>query len=134
MKNTFSKVLSVIFVCSLLLGTNVFAARTTLTLPKNQTWVSRSATRSGDYSNVHARLYAVYPTNGGEDNFTRIQVKLTSSGGKNMSDIYTLNETNKGNTSIKIYNGSLNTKSVKFQFRGNNPNYGAKADVYYSAR
>ncbi|MCZ0704194.1 hypothetical protein J2T56_002490 [Natronobacillus azotifigens] len=134
MKKTTIKIFSVVLFCGLLFSSHVFAARTTLTLPENQTWVSRDATRSGDHSNVHSRLYAVYPTNGGNDNFTRIQVKVTSSSGTSMSSIYTLNETSSVNSSIKLSNGTLNNKKIKFQFRGNHPDHGAKADVYYNAR
>ncbi|MGG0717220.1 hypothetical protein ABE096_06420 [Robertmurraya massiliosenegalensis] len=81
MKAKSIKIFSVLFICLLIFSTHAFAARTTITLPSGQTWVSKYDTRSGNYSTVNSRLYAVYPTNGGTDNFTRINVKVTSFSG-----------------------------------------------------
>lgn len=135
MKNTF-KITTALFICLLVFNTSAFAAstRTTITVSENQTWVSKSDTRTGNYSDVYSRLYSVYPVSGGEDNFTRIQVKVTSSSGTSMSDIITLYETANANTRITLKNGTMGNKSVKFQFRGNNPKYAAKADLSYDAR
>ena len=130
----FSKMLSICFIFTLIFTSHAFAARETITVPVNQGWVVKSDTRSGNYATVYSRLYAVYPTKGGTDNFTRVQVKVTSSGGTAMSGIVTLFETATSNTSISLKNGTLSNKSVKFQFRGNDPDYAAKADVSYDAR
>lgn len=130
----FSKILSIAFVFALLFSSHAFAARTTLTLPEDQVWVSISTERTGKYKTVYARLFSVYPTDGGKDNFTRIQVRVTSSSGTVMSNRITLYETNTSSTTIQLKDGTLANKKIKFQFRGNNPNYGAKADVYYYGR
>lgn len=134
MKNKFMSVLSIVFICFLLLGTNVFAARKTVLLPSKQSWVARTDTRTGDYYNVRSRLYAVYPTNGGKDNFEKIQVRVASTGETIMSDVYTLNEKNSSNTTIPLKNGTLGNKHIRFQFRWNHPDYGATADVFYDGR
>ncbi|SEN56741.1 hypothetical protein SAMN04488134_101374 [Amphibacillus marinus] len=134
MKKTMFKILSVLFFCSLVFGSNVFAARETLNLPSRQSWVDKAATRSGTYNDVRARLYSVYPPNGGTDNFTRIQVVVATPGNLHITDTVTLNETATSNTSIKLRNGTLNNRSIKFRFRGNNPDYAAKADVEWQGR
>ena len=113
----------------------VFAGtgRTTLTLPANQTWQSISTSRTGSFSDLHARCYSVYPTSGGTDNYTKIQCRATN-GSVAIVDTVTLKETASTATSLPIYNGYLGTTTVKFQFRGNNPDLAAYADVYYSGR
>ncbi len=130
----YSKIFSIAFVFTLIFTSHAFAARETISLPENQVWISKSDTRSGSSSKVYSRLYAVYPTKGGSDNFTRVQVKVTSSTGVSMSNIITLYETSTSNTSISLKDGTLGNKKVKFQFRGNNPDHAAKADVSYDAR
>lgn len=123
----------------LVIGTtvNVMAEsrRETITVSANQVWNVRSAiTRTRNYSSVYARCYSVYPTNGGEDNYTRVQVVVKNSDGKNISDIVTLYETASTSEEFRIKEGYLSTKKIKFAFRGNNPKYGARADVSYNGR
>lgn len=107
---------------------------TTLTLPVNQKWVSVSATRTGSFNDLHARCYSVYPTNGGKDDFKKIQARAVNSSGTVIANTVTLKETATGPTSMAIKNGYLNLTSFKFQFRGNDPELAAKAEVYYSGR
>lgn len=129
----------IVFLMCMVFGTNAFALsaskRETIYLQANQKWNGRAGiTRTGAYSEVYARCYSVYPTNGGTDKFTRIQVKISTIPGEDISDIYTLNETSTGNTSIKIKEGYLTTSTVRFSFRGNDPDYAAYADVYQNGR
>lgn len=118
----------------LVLQTNVFAARTVLTLPKNQAWVTQSTTRTGNFNDLHARCYSVYPTSGGTDNYKKIQVRATNSSGTVITSTETLVETASTATSLAIRNGYLGISTVKFQFRGNDPALSAYADVYYHGR
>lgn len=125
--------------CSLIFSSHVFAARTNITLPKNQQWVHKFDTRTGSYSNVLARLYAVYPADGGKDNFRRIHVQVISGGeviGNSvpMSNIHILNERSTSNTIIPLHEGTLHHRNVYFQFRGNSPEHAARAEVFYDAR
>lgn len=71
---------------------------------------------------------------GGVDNFTRVQVQVTSLSGSTMSNVITLSELASSSTSIKLKEGTLGTRNVLFKFRGNNPSHSAWADVFYSAR
>lgn len=107
----FSKILSIAFVFALLFSSHAFAARTTITLPEDQVWVSKSTERTGNYKSVLARLYSVYPTTGGKDNFTRIQVRVTSSSGTVMSSTITLYETATSSTTIQLRDGTLGKKN-----------------------
>lgn len=134
MKKKFLRSLSVLFFCFLMLGTNLFAARELLVLPANQTWVSKSTTRTGKYSDVTARLFKVFPYDNRDDDFTRIQARLTSSNGTAISKVYTLYETANVPTAIKLNEGTLDNTNIRMQFRGNNPNYAAYADVFYNGR
>lgn len=134
MKKKFLRSLSVLFFCFLMLGTNLFAARELLVLPANQTWVSKSTTRTGKYSDVTARLFKVFPYDNRDDDFTRIQARLTYSNGTAISKVYTLYETANVPTAIKLNEGTLDNTNIRIQFRGNNPNYAAYADVFYNGR
>lgn len=51
-----------------------------------------------------------------------------------MSDRIVLYETNTSSTTLPLKDGTLGYKKINFQFRGNDPDYGAKADVEYNAR
>lgn len=87
----------------------------------NQIWTADSDNtdfRSKNYSYVYARNHAVHPILG-TDNFSKIQVRVTDGYGLRISDIYTLKESATTASSIKIYEGYLNTSLVGFQFRGN---------------
>lgn len=126
--------MSILFICFLILGTNLFAARELFVLPANQIWVSRNTTRTGKYRDVTARLFKVFPYDNRDDDFTRIQARVTSSNGTPISDIYTLYETDNVPTAIMLHNGKLDITDIRVQFRGNNPNYAAYADVFYYGR
>lgn len=137
-KKIINSILVMILAC-MVLSTSAFAVapskRETIYLSSGQKWNGRAAiTRTGDYSTVYARCYAVYPTDGGEDKFTRIQVKISTIPGVDISDIYTLRESEAENKSIKIREGYLSETSVRFSFRGNDPDYAAMADVYQDGR
>jgi hypothetical protein len=132
-------IISIAIFLVLMMGTQVFATskRETLTLGKNQVWNTTSAiSRSGYYNDITARLYAVYPTNGGGDNFTKIQFKAENSSGVNIlsASYYVLYESATSESSYLIKNGYLNTQNVKFSFRGNNASYAATCDVSYNSR
>jgi len=132
MKKKIAAVISTVLMIVLIAGTNVFAVRETIPLGANQVWNTRSAVaRSTYYSYVAARCYAVYPPNGGNDNFTRVQVRAKNASGIVITSIVTLYETADTTTSIDIFEGYLNATSVTFQFRGNDPDYAATADVFY---
>ncbi|MBQ3584388.1 MAG: hypothetical protein IJA27_06715 [Lachnospiraceae bacterium] len=139
MKKKIMKILSVGLMMGMIVGTNAFAAvptrRETIFLDFNQQWNGRAAiSRTGDYSTVYARCYSVYPADGGTDNYTKIQAKISTIAGVDISDVVTLNETATSNTSISIKEGYLSTTSIRFSFRGNNPDYSAYADVYQEGR
>ena len=127
------------FVLALLLvlafGTNVSAGSKTLNLPKNQAWVSVSATRTGNYTYCFARCLSVYSSTS-SDNFTRIQVRVVNSKGTCMStsSALTLSETASSSSTIHLKNGLLGEKNIRFQFRGNEPKYAATAKVTYDAK
>lgn len=131
MRRVKSIVMMTLAVC-LLLSMHVFATRETLSLPKNQVWVSCGTVRSGNYSYVSARCYAVYPIDGGSDTFTRIQVQVTNSAGTviSLSSAYTLYETASSSSQLSLKEGYLATKSIQVRFRGNS-SAPAYADVYY---
>lgn len=134
MKRKLTITISTLLVILTMSISNVFATRSTIMLKTKQVWnVQASLTRTARYSYLTARCFAVYPTGGGKDNFTRVQVKATNTGNTNITNVITLYETSSGSTNIPIIEGYLNETSVKFSFRGNNPNYAAYADVEYLA-
>lgn len=113
---------------------NAFAGNTTVTVSANQTWTDLDPdARTGMYSYLAMRALAVYPTYGGEDNFRYIQGNAKNSYGNQICDILVLDERSNEASYPYIYEGYLNTSLVIFRFRGNSPNYGAKADVVYNA-
>ncbi len=134
MKRKYTITICTLFIILTMSFSNVFATRSTITLKTKQIWnVRTSLTRTTRYSYLTARCFAVYPTGGGKDNFTRVQVKATNTGNTNITNVITLNETSSAPTNIPIIEGYLNESSVKFCFRGNNPDYSAYADVDYLA-
>lgn len=138
MKGKLAKITSVLFLCLLIFGTNVFAVgfsgRATFTVPQNQAWVARAVNRTGLNYDVYARLYAVYPVGGGYDNFEKAQVRVTAADGTIMSDIHILDETDTRDKTILLRNGTLGHRNIRFQFRGNDPRYAARVDVFYDGR
>ncbi len=136
MKKKFMSILATVFTLSILVGVNAMASDRTETiyLQKNQVWnVRASVTRSGQYSEVSARCYSVYPISG-TDNFKKIQVIARDTLGKNITKLYTLNERDSEVTFVKINEGSLNVSNVVFAFRGNDADHPANAHVYYNGR
>lgn len=135
MKKKIVSVVSMVLLLCMVFSTNIYVAssrRETITLLKNQIWNERSpVTRSMASSKVYARCYAVYPTDGGGDTFTKIRVRLRDGDGYILSDIKTLYDTATENTTIIIKDGYLDRQKIYFVFSGNNPDYGAYADVYY---
>lgn len=57
------------------------------------------------------------------------QFRVVNSDGTAITSTETLYKTEAKSTTLAIKNGYLNEKNIKFQFRGNNPKYGRKADV-----
>lgn len=135
MKNKCITVLSVLFVCSLVFSTNVFASRTTLYLPSNQNWVNTLlTTRTGSSEYTEAQLYAVYPPKGGKDNFRYARVRVLTKSGTVMANEITLDEQSTSRQKVYIRSGYLSHREIRFQFRGNHPDYDANADVEYWGR
>ncbi len=113
---------------------NASATNATVTLNLNQEWTNTSScSRSGRYSYLAMRNLAVYPRYGGTDNFRYIQGDAVDTNNYKICETLTLDEQSREASYPTIYEGSYNVSSVKFRFRGNNPNYEAKADVVYNA-
>lgn len=127
--------IALVLAMAVLFSVNVSATTKTIDLPKNQKWVSCSATRTGNYTYCYARCLSVYSTTS-SDNFTRIQVRVVDSSGTLMSEnsTYTLSETASSSKTIYFSQGNLSAKSIKFQFRGNEPKYAARAKVSYDPK
>ena len=121
----------------LIAGTHVFGTsrEELITVQAGQVWNDRAGlSRSGYYNDVQTCLYAVYPISG-TDTYTHLQFKASNSSGIIIlnSPYYVLHEGD-GVVQFLIKNGYLNTQIVYFSFRGNDPNLGAKADVWYDAK
>ncbi|MDO5410604.1 MAG: hypothetical protein Q4F21_09155 [Lachnospiraceae bacterium] len=117
----------------MLFGINVAATTKTIFLKKNQEWtIGYGATRTRTVDYVSVRCYAVYPPEGGEDTYTRIQAIIRTPTGKDLCASTVLYENATKTTPLKIKEGYLNLVSVNVHFRGNNPIYTAEANVYYS--
>lgn len=128
-----SVVFSILLVLSLIIASDVFAARSTIYLPKEQVWTNKHTFRSMKYSYVDARLIAVYPTDSRKDTYRFIQTRVTSDDGRRlMSDTWTLDEQATSNKIIPLKEGTLNIQDIRFQFRGNDPRLDAYADVIYN--
>lgn len=139
MKKKIFAVLSLVLITSTIIGTNVFAVTDQIiSVSKNMTWTDVDYLyRSGIDPYVTASCSSVYP-NSGEDNFTRIQVGLkgtpNSPSGEtiiNWYGSYTLYE-GEGDTKVQILDQYLSYKNIRICFRGNDPDYAAKAVVSYS--
>lgn len=135
MKKKIVSVVSVVLLLCMVFSTNVYVAssrRETITLLKNQLWNERSpVTRSLKNNFAYARCYAVYPTDGGTDNFEKIRVRVRDGNGVILSDVKTLSEKAGSSEKITLKNNYLDQTQIYFVFAGNNPDYGAYADVYY---
>lgn len=137
MKRKIMSILAAVFTFSMIFGMNAMASSRmeTIELKVNQVWNVRDyVTRSKQYSKVSAICYGVYPVNGGEDNYRYIQVVARNTSGNNITEEYTLDEKEDSATFMEIKDGKLNVSKVVFAFRGNNPNYSAKAEVLYNGR
>lgn len=75
--------------------------------------------RSGRSAYAYARNHSVYPDNGAKDNFEKIQCRIVNDYDLQISNTCVLSETSKSFTSIKIYEGYRNGKTVNFEFKGN---------------
>ncbi len=136
MKMKLYKIASTVLVIAMLFGNEVLAAsrRDTFTVAHGQRWNYRpNLSRGGNYNNILARTYAVYPTGGGADNYKRVQVKGCM-GTVGITDTYVLNEEDDNNKPMPIYNGYMNQSSICFAFRGNAYDHEARTDCYYDAR
>ena len=135
MKKKLKAIFSVTLLLGMIFATDVFAesVREVVRVNINQMWTARpEISRSTNYSYVTARAYAVYPTDGSEDDFENVQV-VVRDGNVIISNVYVLNE-EVGNENIDIHEGHLAVSEVTFAFRGNDPDYAAYADVYYDAK
>lgn len=133
MKNKVQSVIITMMVCCFILSTSALAATVnkTISLPAGS-WVSNTETKSNASLNYGiARCVAVYPYNG-TDNYTKIKVR-TKSGGAIISaqQEYILTE---GELATTIYYKKTPAvgDNVNMQFRGNNDDLRAKADVVYN--
>ncbi|MBR3917614.1 MAG: hypothetical protein IKJ59_02620 [Clostridia bacterium] len=112
---------------------NAFAANSTVTLEVNQAWTYVGpVSRSGRYDYLAMRNLAVYPRYGGTDNFRYIQAYAIDDYGNVICETITLDERDESASYPYIYELHHNVSSIRFGFRGNNPNYEAKADVVYN--
>ena len=118
---------------------NVFGVyEGTYSLPKNQTWVSKGegSVRYTSDSYINTKLLAVYPQDGGKDNYRYCQVRYRgySSGHTfSMTNTVKLDERTSGYTKIYIEDGYLSHKKVTLNVRGNNPDCAAFAELRYIA-
>lgn len=130
MKKILSIILLTVFVFTV--SINTYAARSTVYLPKNQKWSKTYATtRTGKVGYVTVNCYAVYPPNGGTDNFEKVQFVVRNSKDQNIMSIQTVSE-KWGKQTFYIKEGYYDATKIKFYFRGNNPKYEAETDIYYS--
>lgn len=128
--------LAIVFTFSIIFSMNVMASsrRETINLQKNQVWnVREYVTRSQQSKYVSSRCYGVYPTKG-SDNYRYIQAVARNVLGKAVTDTCKLDERATSETLMQIHEGSLDISQVIFAFRGNDPDYPARADVYYSGK
>lgn len=125
--------LSAAFVMCLLLGNSVMAARNTITLPEHQEWVSLTTSRYTAYHTLSARCIAVYPMNGGTDEFKIIQAQITDRNGAVVINTFQLDETTGKAETFAIPSAYQHEAVFVFKFRGNNYFYSAYADVTYEA-
>jgi hypothetical protein len=137
LKKKFAVIVVLVLLVSLALSVHAFARvtlQTTVYLPSQQKWSSAvSHTRSGMFSTVGAYCESVYPPGGGIDTYTKMQFKVTTTWGQDMTDVVTISENDANFTYVSIKEGTYNEKNVNFLFRGNNPSYDAYAVVQYDA-
>ncbi len=127
------RVLALVLAALFLSGSTASASSfdTTVYVGTNQNWsYSQWVTRTKKWSNCLARCYAVYPPNGGVDNFRYVQTAIFNSVGTQISNTHVLDEQATSSTPVFIYNGYLNLDTVYFKYRGNNPDYDAYCHVY----
>ena len=80
---------------------------------------ANKVSRTGNSAYAYARNHAVFPDNGGTDNYKKIQCRIVNDYDLQISNTTILNETSTKNTNIKIYDGYLNMKTANFEFKGN---------------
>ncbi|MBE6843481.1 MAG: hypothetical protein E7510_11740 [Ruminococcus sp.] len=114
---------------------NAFAAtNTTVIVSTDQEWTDLDpVSRTGRFSYVAMRVFGVYPTNGGVDNFRYIQGTVKNESGTQICSVVVLDERSSEASYPSIIEGHLGSSEVTFRFRGNSPNYGARANVFYNA-
>ena len=136
MKKSFKKIIASSIATISILGVscfNIYATSRTITVSTGQAWTYMSSeTRTQAYGFLSMKLNAVYPQNGGTDNFRYLQGSANSNA-QQLCNVVTLDEQYGGGYYPDIYEGMLNTTSVQFKSRGNDPDYAAKADVNYYA-
>ena len=112
----------------------IAATNITIELPENQVWTAGiPLTRSGAYNYVTVNVGSVYPKNSPNDNYKKLQARLTNNNGYVVSaDNYVVIEEGTGNKNINLKDGFANTNPVNLQFRGNS-SAGAMATVSYYA-
>lgn len=114
MKNTIKKFLSVTFVVTLMLMSNVFAATTEELMFLDSTNEERAASRSGAYSYVAVKCVATYPTSG-VDNLSYIESYIYRADRLKISNTYIITE-GVGYKRVHIYEGYLNLSTVYLIF------------------
>lgn len=139
MKKKIQQVMVFALVLGFIMSTKVYAAivTKTITLPID-TWVSNKETKISDVQFSLARCNAVYPTGTyTEDNYHRIRVRIKSGGNivskpSGGNSYYTLTE-GQDNTRIDYSTRLVAGTEINIQFKGNDPEKAAKADVLYTA-
>jgi hypothetical protein len=112
-------IITAVIVC--MMGIPTFAAaNVVVSLSANQVWTSGYAqSRSGNYTSGYASCSSVYPLSG-SDNFKKMQFRLTSSSGTQISlnASYVLEEGG-GYSGAGIKSEYAGLQTIYFQFRGN---------------
>ncbi|WP_167958820.1 hypothetical protein [Anaerosporobacter faecicola] len=121
-------------VFSFLISTQVFAAgqtsSQTLWLPEN-TWVGIYAQKTTTAQKAYSRCTAVYPSSG-DDNYTRVKSRCSDATGYtciSAKDEYVLYETATGYTTMTFANYVSKGTYFIIDYKGNNPELAAYADV-----
>ena len=136
MKSKFLHVVSVVMLSAIVFSNSVFATTNTVYLDTNQDWtnVDSSISRSKVNAFIDCKLKAVYPSNGGSDNYTRVWVQVTTPTFSAIGPEKKLNETASSFSQITIYNGYLDLPTVGIRAKGNDPDLDAWCELEYNGR
>lgn len=133
MKKKLKSLFATIGVLTIIFGTQVLGGTTamTFTLPAG-TVLTAGFTKTTGTDVVAYNLYDVYPTNGADDNYTRIKLG-TFNVSSSTVNVLLSERVIYENTGTHYYGYSKNLSAgdnIKFTLRGNNPELSAYADMY----